>query len=353
MQCLPDPSVIASHVIPCAVTPRFLSSGVERYLPAPIFEYYLPGPTGSWFGSVNSAVALLTKFGLFAVLCVKTAHKYFPKDLLLSKMKERGSMFVVNGKVKFNGQSWDINAVAHMDKQPLLLVATCSTTLPGDPAVRKRTHLGLDGSWQAVEYHLKQPEISALYRKYFNKIDVHNHIRHSTPSFSDVWGTNTWWHRDFAEMLGFIQTNAHLAWNHFSPQGKALPLHYKQFQKKLAARLINNKFLTQEDVEMCLGKRSRGSAGFDSDSDSEGGDSDGGGGASRNVRHHTLKHIDGSSGSRQLRCSVCSKKCSFYCSCGGPESVYPSVCLCGTATGRECYARHIQPTPLPDRKRKR
>ena len=303
----------------------------------------------SWFGSVNSAIALLTMFCLFSILCVKTAHKYFPKDKLLGKMKNRGNTFVINGKVNFQGEALQVNAVAHMDKQPLLLVATCGTTLPGNPALRRRAHLGVDGTYQVVEYKLEQPEISGIYRKYFNKIDVHNHIRHTTPSFSDVWGTRQWWVRDFAEMLGFIQTNALLAWNYFSKEGKANPLTFKTFQKKLAARLVNNPFITPADHALCVGKRV-GEGDSDSDSDDDG--------DAAAVNHH-LSVIRGGSDRlkpRQLGCSVCGMKCSHFCSCGGDDDESPKVKLCApTTTGRDCYERHAcNGTPLgKERKRRR
>ena len=43
----------------------------------------------SWFGCTTSALALRDQ-GLFSILCVKTGHKFYPKEEMMEKLKKKG-----------------------------------------------------------------------------------------------------------------------------------------------------------------------------------------------------------------------------------------------------------------------
>eukprot|EP00965_Chrysotila_dentata_P051302 1701325-Pleurochrysis_carterae.AAC.1 len=64
-----------------------------------------------------------------------------------------------------------------------------------------------DGTTSYHSIRTAQPSVHALYRQWTNIIDLHNKLRQGVTSMSDVWGTQSWEERHFAEGLGFWEVN--------------------------------------------------------------------------------------------------------------------------------------------------
>lgn len=95
----------------------------------------------SWFGSVQCAVALMKKTGLFSIMNVKTGHKRYPKQRMLADLCERGDQ--VHYVVDVPGEEWKLFASGHVDKQPMCLVHTAGSSLRGEET-RRRVHRWYD-----------------------------------------------------------------------------------------------------------------------------------------------------------------------------------------------------------------
>ena len=97
-----------------------------------------------------------------------------------------------------------------MDKKPLCLVATTGTSNDGEEKVRHRYKLR-DGTQVHSVYTLKQPDMHAQYRRFFNAVDNFNRLATGPLCVSSVWHTQNVWHRIFAATLGMIKVNGYLA----------------------------------------------------------------------------------------------------------------------------------------------
>lgn len=85
----------------------------------------------SWFGSTRTAFALRQQ-GIHSIMNVKTAHKGFPKAALQSQAINRGDV----AGVKVTVQGVELRGSIHKDKQPMTLIHTVGTLLPGPPRFR-------------------------------------------------------------------------------------------------------------------------------------------------------------------------------------------------------------------------
>lgn len=164
----------------------------------------------SWFGSLKCCVALLEK-GLYSIMNVKTAHAAFPKQLCLAALKARGDKVWYHLKLQVEGEQRTVFAGGHMDKAPLVVVASCATSLHGGTKLRYRSKL-VEGQMRRVCYQLDQPQMHALYRNNFNAVDVMNRLSQGPGCLSKAWATYNALHRLFAASLSACVTNAYQAW---------------------------------------------------------------------------------------------------------------------------------------------
>ena len=139
----------------------------------------------SWFGSVNTAVALL-KHGLYFVGNVKNGHYGYPKAWVKSLCTERGDKVfakktwpLVNTRCAAEQPATverrTVYLAGHCDKAPTCVVATRGTSKPGKPANRVFRQW-VNGKVVARRYDLEQPHMLELYRSNFNAIDVANRM---------------------------------------------------------------------------------------------------------------------------------------------------------------------------------
>jgi hypothetical protein len=252
----------------------------------------------AWFGSVRTVEELRDK-GLYSVMCVKQGCAGYPKKELLEACKERGDQMFMQVKVVFDdGVERPVLAGAHMDKKPLLLCATCSTSLPGEPKVRYRSRLH-NGVVEKSTYTLEQPQMHALYRANFNAVDMFNRMSLAPGSLVEVWQTPRAWHRVFAGVLSFIETNAFFAFNAYNDM--RVKLTKAQWHSTLADALVNNPFLPRAPEQVLSAEALEG--------------------------HGTLTR------GKQARCAMCPNRSVQRCQCG--------VALCSPMTGRKCVAQHV------------
>ena len=93
----------------------------------------------AWFGSLKTAGALMER-GTFCIMNLKLCKKNFPLDELKSLATSRGEFTSMKVNIGANPmQAEDAYAVygsIHVDKQPMVLVHTCSTLNSGEPRRR-------------------------------------------------------------------------------------------------------------------------------------------------------------------------------------------------------------------------
>ena len=176
----------------------------------------------SWFGSVKTAVAL-KQSGLYSIMIVKTAHKRFPREALDSHDLEIGEWVAYNATF----DDVKLQVVSFQDIKKKQFISTCSTILPGNP--RKTRYLG----------EVSHPKVAEFYLNHVAAIDMDNHIRTGSMGLEDAILTKSPHIRQFTGILGFLFTNAYLAYRYFKPTQSSL--EHVNFEMALSNQLIEFK----------------------------------------------------------------------------------------------------------------
>ena len=132
----------------------------------------------------------------------------------------------------------EVNLSIHMDKKPIVLVYTMSTTGPG-PTRRRTERKVVKGHQVYKEWTLKQPVVHSIYRAKFDQVDRFNAYEMGLRSIQKAQRTRDWWMRFWYAMLGACVTNAYLAYS-FTNRNQDSILTQTQFKKELVAALIAN-----------------------------------------------------------------------------------------------------------------
>jgi hypothetical protein len=106
----------------------------------------------------------------------------------------------------------DFYASVHRDKQPMYLVHTAESMLPGP--TRKRNFVVYDKKTQQVirrRYVLEQPQAHAAYHANFWAVDRFNRLALGPSSIQYCVRTLDWRKRCFFALLAMSVTNAYLA----------------------------------------------------------------------------------------------------------------------------------------------
>jgi hypothetical protein len=190
----------------------------------------------SWFASVETAV-FLRKNGLHFTGLVKGSSKYFPKKYLNNfnhpTRGDTATLTATKDGVPLIAHSWS-------DRKLKCFVSTCGTTLPGEPAWKRRYHrLAFIGrhSSGADEIRYKAVPRTKLIEKYFacsSAVDIHNHNRQGSIALEDL-DTKKWWWRLSLTILGMIVTDCFLAYRASFPRAT---VSLSDFVVKLANQLI-------------------------------------------------------------------------------------------------------------------
>lgn len=205
----------------------------------------------SWFGSVACALELFRR-NLFAIMNVKTGHRGFPKNSLLQVVGEvkgssaaakkkraerRGKQIAFTKDFKVGPRTVTVSACGHNKKVPLLLVYTASSMLSGNEHVKQWTTMNAEGEAEVHTIRTPQPQVTELYRKYMNLVDLHNKLRQGERSMADTWKTHSWVNRHFAELLGFVEVNIFKCLSFFC-KGKWSEMSHNEFRRRLAWSLL-------------------------------------------------------------------------------------------------------------------
>ena len=171
----------------------------------------------SWFGSIKTGVELWNINGLYSNLLVKTAHKKYPRMLLQESDIERGQWVCATAEI----DGVKLMATRFLDLQEKLFIPSCSSCLDGPP--------------RATKYHrdVPRPMVAYDFLSSSASIDIHNHFRTGSTGLEDAWQTKNANMRQVAGAIGFLFTNAYLAYHHFQKS----QIKHSDFKVKLANAL--------------------------------------------------------------------------------------------------------------------
>ena len=312
----------------------------------------------SWFASLKCARALKDELGLYFLGMVKTNHGGFPKKWLQDECGQtRGDWC---SAVTAEG---DVYAVGWYDKCVKTLVATCSTTLEGQPAHKKRH----DNFGKRLPDRLvKCPMAFNEYYQGMPSVDINNHLRQAGVCVEEslrLLGEHAWWRRIVSCIFGISETNSYLAAKAFYPALYGKTSH-KQFTELLAMQLMGQRIHMEK---MSTINEDEDDAEDDDAEDSGAGSAArvtmSSGGAGGSGVHAIGKFSDLYSGpadakgkreydkdrdlSRQQKCIYClrvskvKQHTSYYCKlCAGLVDSPSRAALC-LSEERQCYALHI------------
>jgi len=130
-----------------------------------------------------------------------------------------------------------IYAAGHKDKQPLVLCASCGTSLQGAES-QAQDQAGA-GELRKSRYTLDQPQMHAMYRGKFNVVDLFNKASGQPGTLQDTWRTKKVHKRLFAASISWIETNASLAFAKYNP---TVTLTKREWYETLSEACLNNPF---------------------------------------------------------------------------------------------------------------
>jgi len=285
----------------------------------------------SWFGSVPCVLELFT-LGIYAIMQVKTTHKDYPKDALLGKLgyskkdkvcpkERRGEHYgYERDYTTHKGEKCKVLAAGHNSKKPVLVVSTAESLGAAPDYQKTYTRPQPDGSVKKFVLNVATTFVHALYHAYFFLVDVHNHLRQGETSMAEVWATQSWADRHFAEGLGFWEVNVFKALTYFHPDHKTL--QHPRFRVLLAHALLTLgkvEFGTDPD-----GHSTTPSAPDDS-----------------YCRLGRFKDEDGETINAKHQCGYCKERAYLYCTTCFPDGITPMHACCNPNTGRPCFAKHV------------
>ena len=295
---------------------------------------------GSW-----ETVNALHDFGIYAIANVKGCHKHFCKMWMLSQLKKRGDTCFATAtfQCKETNTDYSILASGHCDRQPMCLISTCGRGDSGRDIKRARFYMDTALKMQKFVWSVRSPDTHALYREYFNVIDLINRGREAGTALHDIWVPQDWIKRLFSTTIGFVEGNALNAHNQLHPvatsrtEGDAptpttcaerIATTFAERRKVLAEQLVL--FANTLETTLVVGDANVPKSGpscFDL------------------LAHHTLQPIprDPTARRRRLQCSFCKIRTTHYCTsceivCCPPFNGRRTA----NAQHRACYATHME-----------
>ena len=181
---------------------------------------------------------------------VKTNTAQFIKAEVLSKLEKRGDTYHATVEVGHaNKKKLKVHASGHMDKQPMVLVHTTSTSGQGPP--RKRRYAKYTGSKMDIrKWVLEQPMVHSIYRGTFAKVDVFNRMTLGVRSMQHSVKCFEWWKRMFLALTGFCVTNSWLAYNIYLTHSGRPTIDQVTFRQMLIQDLFINPHSEEYMVRM-------------------------------------------------------------------------------------------------------
>ena len=160
-------------------------------------------------------------------MVVKTAHKQYLREKLAEHDLSMGEWVPYTAKL----DGVDLQACAFQDLKLKQFISTCSTSIGGKP--------------QKTEHHgdVPRPQVAEFYLTHAASIDIHNHVRTGSLGLEDVLLTLSPLTRQFTGIVGFLFTNAYLAFRYFKKDQSQL--EHVNFKLALAERLVNYQCVTE------------------------------------------------------------------------------------------------------------
>lgn len=292
----------------------------------------------SAFASVQTAVALFKRLGLFFIGMVKSCTRKYPFQFTQEyEYPHRGAHIALTA----NTDDVDVRAVAWGDRKVKSFVSTCGTSLPGAPHKKRRWRNNNNGTTEYFTRDVPRPRVAVEYFDGAQVIDVHNHARQGSGLGLEMRGTSRWQVRLFQTIVGICEVDAHHAFTYFTPHA---PTH-RDFIKSIAAGLLDNvRGGATAPLRPPLARRQTAAAAA------------GGSPESRCLlrqlastafaqQQKRAREEKGEAPSRTvLRCRMCSNRSAFYCHGCSDMSDSPAArklqAVCGPRTGRDCFREH-------------
>ena len=161
------------------------------------------------FGSV-ATIKALQDLGIYAIANVKGCHMQFCKQWMLSQLKSRGDVAFATATFvnPSTGAKHSVLASGHCDRAPMCLISSVCRGDPGKSIQRTRYYMDKMLQMKKFVWTVDQPDTHAIYRDYFNVIDLINRGREAGTALHDIWCPQDWIKRLFSTTIGFVEGNA-------------------------------------------------------------------------------------------------------------------------------------------------
>jgi hypothetical protein len=194
------------------------------------------------FGSVTAA-RLLYKVGIWCIMNIKGCHKLAPKAWCLSHLRDRGDT------INLVNEEFGVPLLlsGHMDKKPMVLVATVGTSDNAVQALKRvRYRFKHDEGVMRRTYYLVHSVVHSMYRRFFNVVDVHNRSRHGVRDIAAVWQCMFYGTRLIMTIFHFVAVNAIKIFRQYHPGQRRETADGERdatdmnLMEQLALELVNN-----------------------------------------------------------------------------------------------------------------
>jgi len=157
----------------------------------------------AWFGSVQSAVELKKRLGVYGTFVVKNNKQMFPMEALHSVMKARHGRYPAGHWVVMRSIISGVPLIAIVyawsQKGLSYFISTCGKTTPSIHKYESK----FEDEWGNTTFKLiPRPEIVHFLYEYCPLIDEHNKARQSLLALEKRWLTKNCWYRLMCTVVG-------------------------------------------------------------------------------------------------------------------------------------------------------
>ncbi len=283
----------------------------------------------SGFGGLDMVVTLAEK-GIASIVHIKGSHALFPKEALEDALRGAPGGSHLEMQAIINGHNYIAVGYKYNSKKTLFFLAPegAGGTVDGEPYVTKWP----DEHGNVMTRNVLRNLLVSRYFILFNKVDKHNQLRQHELGLEKKWLIDDGWFRLFCTLIGITVIDTMLTLRaecHSEHPFKTMTT--LEFAETLSEELVTN------TIDGCLSQpRKRQGSKPPPASPSE----------SQGATVHVLRSLGNISTvrrlkpnekdvPRQLRCTLCQKKCTTFC----------SALVCKQATvckaRRDCYEKHL------------
>jgi len=164
----------------------------------------------SWFGSVSTAVEVMTKFGVNSTWIIKQNQHWFPMKplfaVLKARFKDRPAGHWVTFHTTISGVPLIAMAYAWSQRGISYILSTCGST-----ATAEKTYMSYfeDDYGNVGSKEISRPELAHLLYDYLPLIDEHNKQRQKILGLERKWPTRNCWFRLLTTLMGMCIVDMH------------------------------------------------------------------------------------------------------------------------------------------------